>query len=264
MFRTFCTILVNWYPTAQNVNKRKLIHMRYNSRTDVCHRNGDKTNFTIKFRLRSEVSFITKTRCYNGFPEDIVRSVIRDKIAHFHKTDVTSAQKCPVYLRLPWLGDISDRFANQISACVRKCYFSSNFRVVFRTRTVLPSGRKDVLPPRQHSSALIYSFLCVCGLQYIERTNQRLDARIKHVPTKIRLGNYFADHINNTHGSSIAEHQINNHDCASSYSADLFTILSRSHSDFHLKVLETNHILTHKASLCKLRKCLLGLNLITI
>ena len=52
----------------------------------------------------------------------------------------------------------------------------------------------------QHSNSLIYSFRCVCGLQYIGRTNQRLDARIKqHMPTKIRLGNYFADHINDTY-----------------------------------------------------------------
>ena len=81
---------------------------------------------------------------------------------------------------------------------------------------------------------------------------------------KIRLGNYFADYINNTYGSAIAEYLINNCDCALSYSADLFTILSRSHSDFHLKVLETIHILTHKLSLCKQRECLLGLNSITI
>ena len=92
-----------------------------------------------------------------------------------------------------------------------------------------------------------------------------MDARIKQdVPTKIRLGNYFADHINNIYGSSVVEHLINNRDCASSNSADLFIILSRSHSDFHLKVLETIHILTHKPSLCKQRECLLGLNLITI
>ena len=64
----------------------------------------------------------------------------------------------------------------------------------------------------------------------------------QHVPTKIRLGNYFADRINNTYGSAIAEHLINNRESASTYSADLFTILSRSHSDFHLKVLETIYI----------------------
>ena len=97
-------------------------------------------------KLDCEVSFITETVCNSGFPEDIGRFVIRDKIARLHKTKVSSAQKCPVYRTLPWLGDISDRFANQISTCIQKCYFSSNLRVVFRTRTVLPSVRKDVPP----------------------------------------------------------------------------------------------------------------------
>ena len=55
---------------------------------------------------------ITETLCNNGFPEAIVRSVIRDKVAHFHKIKVASAQKCPMYLRLPWLGDICDHFAD--------------------------------------------------------------------------------------------------------------------------------------------------------
>ena len=96
-------------------------------------------------KLDCEVRFITETLCNNGFPED-VRSIIMDKIAHFYKTKVAPAQKCPVYLRPPWLGDISDRFAHQISACAQKSYFSSNLRVVFRTRTVLPSGREEVHP----------------------------------------------------------------------------------------------------------------------
>ena len=103
---------------------------------------------------------------------------------------------------------------------------------------------------RQHSRSLIYSFTCVCGLQYIGKTNQCLDSRIKqHVPTKIRQRNYFADWINNTYWSSIVEHLINNHNCASSYSVDLFTILSKFYSDYHLKILETIHIHIHKPSL---------------
>ena len=93
-----------------------------------------------------EVDFITETLCNNGFPEDIVRSIIRDKITHFHKTKVASAQTYSVYLRLTWLGQISDCFADQISACIR-CYFASNLRVVYCTRTVLTSGRKDVVTP---------------------------------------------------------------------------------------------------------------------
>ena len=62
--------------------------------------------------------------------------------------------------------------------------------------------------------------------------------------TKKRQRKYFADRINNTYVSSIEEHLI--HNCPSSYSANLFTILSNSNSDYHLEVLETIHILTHK------------------
>ena len=61
------------------------------------------------------------TLCNNGLLEDIVRSVIRDKISDFSKIRPDSVQRCPVYFRLPWLCDISDRFANWISACVCKC-----------------------------------------------------------------------------------------------------------------------------------------------
>ena len=64
----------------------------------------------------------------------------------FSKIKPNSVLRCSVYLMLPWLGDISDRFANQISAYIRKCYFSSNMRVFFCTRVVLTSGRKYVLP----------------------------------------------------------------------------------------------------------------------
>ena len=62
------------------------------------------------------------------------------------------------------------------------------------------------------------------------------------VPVRVQLGSCFADHINNTYGFAIVEHLINNRECASTYSADLFTILSRSHSDFHLKLLDTIHL----------------------
>ena len=98
-------------------------------------------------KLDNEVKFITGILCNNGFPKDIVWSVIRDKISHFSKIKPDSVQRCPVYLRLPWLGDTSDKFANQISACVRKCYFFSNLYAVFCMWTVLRSGQKDVFPP---------------------------------------------------------------------------------------------------------------------
>ena len=79
--------------------------------------------------------------------EAIFRSVIRDTISNFSKIKPDSVQRCTVYLRLLWLGDIRDEFANQTSACVRINYFSSNLRVVLRMRTVLTSSQKDAPPP---------------------------------------------------------------------------------------------------------------------
>ena len=44
-------------------------------------------------KLDNEVEFITGTLCYNGFPEDIVRSVIRDNISDFSKIKSDSVQR---------------------------------------------------------------------------------------------------------------------------------------------------------------------------
>ena len=123
----------------------------------------------------------------------------------------------------------------------------------------------DVLPsPTDVVVLWFFSVACVCRLQCIGRVSQRLHSRSKHVLPKILQGNYFADRITNTYGSSIAEYLINNRNCSSFFNADLFTILSKCHSDDHRKVLETIHILTHKPSLCRQGECLLGLNLISI
>ena len=72
------------------------------------------------------------------------------------------------------------------------------------------------------------------------------------------------DNLKNTYRSLIAEHLINNRDCAVNSSADMFSILSKSHSSYHLKELETIYILSSRLSLCKQKKCLLGLNIISI
>ena len=44
-------------------------------------------------KLDDEVEFITGTLCNNGFPKDIVRSVIRDKISDFSKIKPDSVQR---------------------------------------------------------------------------------------------------------------------------------------------------------------------------
>ena len=46
----------------------------------------------------------------------------------------------------------------------------------------------------------------------------------------------------NTSGSSIADHMINSRECVADFNVDRFSIPSRPHLIFHLKVLETPYV----------------------
>ena len=70
--------------------------------------------------------------------------------------------------------------------------------------------------------------------------------------------------LKNSDGSLTAEHLMNNREYAKKFSVEVFLILSKSFSSFHLKVFETIHILFDRPSLSKQRECLLGHNIISI
>ena len=95
-------------------------------------------------------------------------------------------KKCPVYLHLPWLGNVSTKFEKQITTVIQHCYFAVETLVVFTTRPLLSATKKNILPAHHHNN-VIYQFVCHCDSRYIGRTSQRLQERIKqHVPRSIR------------------------------------------------------------------------------
>ena len=99
----------------------------------------------------------------------------------------------------------------------------------FTPNLILASIHKDVLP--YHYNSLIYLFRYSCGWSFIGKTNQRLDAKIKHVPKKIRkLTAGTMDNLRNTSGPSIAELLISNYDCAEKFKIYFFSV--KSHSSF--------------------------------
>ena len=89
-----------------------------------------------------KIKFITRILGNNGYTLDLIQSVIRTKIFNFNKITLVSAQRYPVYL--PWLSNISDRFAKRISSIVQQCYFSANIRVVFSTKPIVGFTRKEM------------------------------------------------------------------------------------------------------------------------
>ena len=122
-------------------------------------------------------------------------------------------------------------------------------RVIFLTRTAFVSMRKDVLPPH-HINSVIYKYTCSCGSDYIGRTSNRLDLRIKQqLPARILNLELKRSQLLNTSGSSVADHLINSRECVAYFNVDRFSILSRSQSLCHLKVLETLYIRSLQPSL---------------
>ena len=101
----------------------------------------------------------------------------------------------------------------------------------FLTRTAFVTMLKDVLPPH-HINSVIYKYTCSCGSDYIGRTSNRLDLRIKqHFPARILNLELKRGQLVNISGSSIADHIVNSRECVADFNVDRFSILSRSHSE---------------------------------
>ena len=212
--------------------------------------------------LDDEIVFIRSTLSKNGYPYSVLDSVVQNILNKFVRAKRCTVNKCPVYLCLPYIGSRGEKFAKYITAAVGKCYFSAAVRVIFLTCTAFVSMHEDVLPPH-HINSVIYKYTCSCSSDYIGRTFNRLDLRIKqHLPAHILNLELKRGQLVNTSRSSIADHMINSRECVADFNVDWFSILSRSHSLYHLKVLETLYVQSLQPSHCKQRDCLLGLNLI--
>ena len=217
-----------------------------------------------KCYLGDEIKFIQSTLSKNGYPLSVLDGVVNDVMIKFDRASRYTVNRWLVYLRLLYIGTRGERLAKSITTAVGRCYFSAAVRVIFQTRTAFVSMRKDVLPP-QHINSVIYKYKCSCGSDYVGRTSNRLDLRIRrYLPGRILNLRLIRVQLANTSGSSIAEHMINSRECAADFNVDRFSILSRSHSLFHLKVLETVYVRYLQPSLCKQRDCLMGLNVISL
>ena len=174
----------------------------------------------------------------NGYPEHTINSAFKRKLQQLNSNPVYTVEKCPVYLHIPWIGNVSIKFEKQITSAVKRCFFSVESRVTFTTRQLLPATNKDVLSSHHHSN-VIYQFVCHCDSRYVGRTSQRLEERIKQdVPRSI--ANPPASHNRQSlsrsckanirpqqfHEFAIGQHLLDNAQCALQYSDDKFSILA--------------------------------------
>ena len=215
-------------------------------------------------KLPQEIDFIRSILCSNGYPENVINSRIKRKIEGFRLPPKEGPEKCPAYLKLPWIGIISTKFENQCKTAVSSCFGAVKLRVVFSTRKMFPTVRKDVVPTKQQSM-VVYQYVCRCDCRYVGRTSQRLQDRIKqHIPKAIRnqaQPNRDLFQSNHTSTSAIGQHLLNNEKCASHYDDNQFSILAKGRTLFHLSTLEATFIKILQSELCRQKEFVYTLKL---
>ena len=173
---TFTGLYTNWNSFEPTKRKTNLVGTLVHRALKICS----------KSKLQEELNQIRSILQQNDYPEIVINCSIRNKIARFNLEPKEGPQKCPVYLRLPWIGKISLKFETQIKSAVQKCYGAVDPRILFSTRKLLPAIHKDTLPST-HQSMVVYQYVCRCDCRYVGRTSQRLHDRIaQHIPKSIR------------------------------------------------------------------------------
>ena len=136
--------------------------------------------------IKAELNKILSILVANGYPNHIITSIFTEKIQQFNQPSQHGPKKCPVYFHLPWLGTVSINFEKQITTAIQRWYFAVGTLVVFTTRPLFPSTKKDVLPAHHHNN-IIYQFVCHCDSRCVKRTSQSLQERIwQHAFRSIR------------------------------------------------------------------------------
>ena len=131
-------------------------------------------------QLLTEIEFLKGVLTKNGYPPSILRKYLKPNLVSNQRP--YGPEKCPVVLRLPYIGPVSRKFEQEIRLCVEPVYTATKLVFVYSTKRAFNLA-KDVLPIQQMSN-VIYSYTCrQCESRYIGRTLQHLGARIRqHVP----------------------------------------------------------------------------------
>ena len=68
-----------------------------------------------KPKLGSVLDRIKQLLIDTEYPEDIRLSCIKQNLANFAAEKPSDPEKCPVYLKFPWISNVSSKFENQIN-----------------------------------------------------------------------------------------------------------------------------------------------------
>ena len=112
-----------------------------------------------KTKLGSELDKIKQLLIENRYPTDVLLPCINQKLANFAAEKTFGPEKCTVYLKLPWIGNVSSKFENQINKAITSWFYAVKPCVVYITRVMLSSAKKDSVLTTQ-IICVVHEFLC--------------------------------------------------------------------------------------------------------
>ena len=240
--KTFTGQYMKWSSFAPRQRKINLIHTLVRRAVSICSQR----------RLQEELDKIKTILLDNGYPDDVVDLNIARRVELLKRGKLHGPRPCPLYMKLPWIGDKSVVFEKKLKNAVRFCFNAGSLRVIFSTTPLMKINIKDPLPTLARSN-VVYNFECLCEKRYVGRTTQRLMDRItQHIPSVIR--NHKKDGVipdSKLQDSAIAQHLCENKDCADAYNHERFTILAQARSLFYFKTLKVICISSTKPILCR-------------
>ena len=103
-----------------------------------------------KTKLGSELNKIKQLLSENGYPTDVLLSCSNQKLASFAAEKTFDPEKCPIYLKFPWIGTVLPKYENQSSKAIASCFYAVS-PMWFTTQELCYNLLKEIafLPPKK-------------------------------------------------------------------------------------------------------------------
>ena len=134
---TFTGEYIRWNSFGPKTRKTNLIATLTHCAFKICSKSS----------LQQELDTIRSLFLENGYPESVISARISKKILQFQKHPIKGPQRCPVYLKLPWINGPDGR------------YFLAAWVVSKSVHGCLNDRPKPNLPKRK-GNLPIYPFRC--------------------------------------------------------------------------------------------------------
>ena len=96
---SFCGQYNRWDSFGLKSRKNNLIGTLVHQALAIC----------LLSKLPQKLDFIRSILCSNDYPENLINSRIKRKIEELKLPPNEGPEKCPVHLKLPWIGNISTK-----------------------------------------------------------------------------------------------------------------------------------------------------------